>query len=175
MNKSSKSVPELSNRSSDDRWDVPFPYHWDADDYVTRRDLLRFAVMTSGALFAGTSVLAALSVFNDRRQGGRARIIAASEIQPGDVHYFNYPGEDDHALLLRLDNGRLVAYSGKCTHLSCAVYWNAEERNIRCPCHEGIFEAATGEVLAGPPPRPLPTIELVEEDGQIYAIEERPA
>lgn len=174
MSKSPKSVPELSNRGSDDRWDVPFPYHWDADDYVTRRDLLRFAVMTSGALFAGTSVLAALSVVNDRRRGERTPIVAAGEIEPGQVHYFSYPGKEDHALLLRLDSGELVAYSGKCTHLSCAVYWAAERGVIRCPCHEGIFEAATGEVIAGPPPRPLPTIEIAEEDGQIYAVEERP-
>ncbi len=175
MSKTPHSVPELSNRGSDDRWDVPFPYHWDADDYVTRRDLLRFAVMTSGALFLGTSALGLAAVLNDRERGERTKIIEADQLQPGQVHYFNYPGEDDHALLLRLASGDLVAYSGRCTHLSCSVYWNPEHGNIRCPCHEGLFDPATGDVLAGPPSRPLPAIELAEDDGVVYAVKERPA
>jgi len=31
-----------------------FPYHWDVDEFTTRRDLLRMAVLTSGAIFAAT-------------------------------------------------------------------------------------------------------------------------
>ena len=30
------------------RWRATFPYHWDADDLVSRRELLRFAVLASG-------------------------------------------------------------------------------------------------------------------------------
>jgi len=33
------------------RWRSEFPYQWDADDLVSRRELLHFAVLTSGALF----------------------------------------------------------------------------------------------------------------------------
>jgi Rieske Fe-S protein len=65
-----------------------------------------------------------------------------------------------------------VAFSGKCTHLSCAVYWSKERGRLLCPCHEGVFHPETGDVLAGPPPRPLPKIELREENGTIYAVSE---
>jgi len=34
--------------SASGRWRAEFPYHWDADDFVSRRELLRLAVMTSG-------------------------------------------------------------------------------------------------------------------------------
>ena len=40
---------------------------------------------------------------------------------------------------------------------------------IRCPCHDGMFDMATGRPLAGPPRRPLPQIVLDVRDGQIFA------
>ena len=39
------------------RWRAEFPYHWDADDLVSRRRFLQFTVYTSGALFSGSSLL----------------------------------------------------------------------------------------------------------------------
>jgi hypothetical protein len=45
-----------------------FPYHWDADDLVSRRELLQFAVYASGALFASTAVLAVVSAVEKFRQ-----------------------------------------------------------------------------------------------------------
>lgn len=164
----------LSNLTSEDRWGVEFPFEWDADELVSRRQLLRWSVWASGALFAGTGVLAALGYVRRGSRGGLQAIVEASAVPAGGVHYFKYPGPDDHAILLRLGDGRLVAYSGKCTHLSCAVYWNAERGKLRCPCHEGLFDPETGGVLAGPPQRPLPRIALHEENGMLYADGETP-
>jgi arsenite oxidase small subunit len=67
-----------------------------------------------------------------------------------------------------------VAYSQKCTHLSCAVYYQPEHGRIYCPCHEGIFDPQTGEPIAGPPQRRLPQIELRQEGGQLIAVREVP-
>lgn len=167
----------LSNRTKEERWHVDFPFEWDADELVARRELLRWAVFASGALFAATGVLTGLSTLRDHRRGGRQAIIEADAVPVGGVHYFSYPGEDDHAILLRLDEERYVAYSGKCTHLSCAVYWEPDRGQggeLFCPCHDGIFEPQTGDVIAGPPPRPLPKILLENEDGTLYALEEVP-
>jgi Rieske Fe-S protein len=33
-----------------------------------------------------------------------------------------------------------------------------------------VFDPATGEVVAGPPPRPLPKVLLREDGGQIWAV-----
>jgi Rieske Fe-S protein len=49
-------------------------------------------------------------------------------------------------------------FSATCTHLGCQVLWDAEAKNFKCPCHGGVY-AASGEVLDGPPPRPLDVIE----------------
>ena len=64
----------------------------------------------------------------------------------------------------------LVAYSQSCTHLSCAVVPRVAEGVLHCPCHEGYFDLRTGRNIAGPPPRPLPRIELVVEGQDVYAV-----
>lgn len=162
----------ISNRTRATRWQADFPYGWDADDLVSRRDLLRLAVWASGALFVATGALAGLGFVRDRARGAAKPIANANDVQPGQALYFNYPGAEDHAILLRLDQERYVAYSGKCTHLSCAVYWSDSYGDLYCPCHRGHFDPETGEPTAGPPSRPLPRIALRREGDAIIAVEE---
>jgi Rieske Fe-S protein len=57
------------------------------------------------------------------------------------------------------------ALSGTCTHLGCQVRWDVESTRFRCPCHGGAFDAQ-GNVVAGPPPRPLDRIEVRLDDEQ---------
>ena len=45
----------------------------------------------------------------------------------------------------------------------------AQRRRLECPCHEGYFSVEDGHVIQGPPPRPLPRIELERSGGQLYA------
>lgn len=162
----------LSNRNRDERWQVEFPFGWDADELIGRRQMLRWSVGVAGALFAMTSLLAGLGFARAKRRGEVQELVAADDVAIGDVHYFEYPDPKDHAVLLRLDQDRYVAYSGICTHLSCEVYWDPDEHEILCPCHNGRFEPETGEVIAGPPPRRLPRIRLENRDGVLYAIEQ---
>lgn len=49
-------------------------------------------------------------------------------------------------------------FSATCTHLGCQVLWDEAAKKFKCPCHGGVY-GASGEVLEGPPPRPLDTIE----------------
>jgi len=49
-------------------------------------------------------------------------------------------------------------FSATCTHLGCQVLWDAKSKHFKCPCHGGVYSAA-GEVLDGPPPRPLDIVE----------------
>jgi Rieske Fe-S protein len=80
-----------------------------------------------------------------------------------------YPGDHDDCLLLRPEPGVLVAYSQKCTHLSCAVVPQPEHGRIYCPCHQGIFELSTGRPLAGPAQRPLNRILLEVRGRDVFA------
>jgi nitrite reductase/ring-hydroxylating ferredoxin subunit len=165
-------VHRLSPRTRAGRWQAEFPFGWDADDLVNRRQLLRWSVGVAGALFGMPGILARRGFARARTLGAPREIIAADDLEIDGVHYFDYPETDDHAILLRLDEDRYVAYGGICTHLSCEVYWDPEAHELLCPCHNGRFEPETGEVIAGPPPRPLPVIRLRNENGTIYALEE---
>ncbi len=48
----------------------------------------------------------------------------------------------------------IYAFVTVCTHLGCAVNFDASERLFRCPCHGSVF-ALDGKVLGGPAPAPL--------------------
>ncbi|MBI3893832.1 MAG: ubiquinol-cytochrome c reductase iron-sulfur subunit [Candidatus Wallbacteria bacterium] len=63
--------------------------------------------------------------------------------------------------------GRLDAFSAVCTHLGCNVAWEPARNVFACPCHGGLFSAA-GQVVGGPPPRPLTQLEIKEEGGAIW-------
>ena len=88
----------------------------------------------------------------------------------GGAKLFRYPGPDDPCLLVRNGEEAYVAYSQKCTHLSCAVYYARDRNRLECPCHEGYFAIEDGRVLQGPPPRPLPRVLLERRGADLVAV-----
>jgi len=60
----------------------------------------------------------------------------------------------------------VTALDATCTHLGCVVRWDPERRQILCPCHAAVFDGA-GNVVEGPPPRPLPRVAAVIRDGRV--------
>lgn len=62
------------------------------------------------------------------------------------------------------DPNDVIVLSNICTHLSCRVRWVEDKQEYDCPCHDAQF-GPTGEILAGPPPRPLDRFETRVEDG----------
>lgn len=165
-------VPPDADRSSvRPRWRRDFAVDWPEDNYVARRDFVKFLVLTSGAFVAGQGWIAAQSLVRSRRAPpGRKRVASLAGLSPGAVVAFNFPGEHDPCLLIRTAAGQLVAYSQKCTHLSCAVVPELDKGVLHCPCHEGYFDLLTGRNIAGPPPRPLPKIVLQIEGDDVYAV-----
>ncbi|MEW1550794.1 ubiquinol-cytochrome c reductase iron-sulfur subunit [Streptomyces tsukubensis] len=146
-----------------------------ADALTSRRDYLRIVTTVSGGLALGGIGVAAgiLHRRNDVEGVPEPRKIADT-LAPGESLAFTYPGDEDRAVAVRLADGTLVGYSAVCTHLACAVLFRADrgqEGELLCPCHEGVFNVRTGEVTAGPPPRPLPRVIVTEDlDGSIWAL-----
>ncbi len=72
-------------------------------------------------------------------------------------------------MVVNTDQG-VKAYEAICTHLGCIVAWDDGASNIVCPCHDGRFSPATGAVVSGPPPAPLPPVEASVEGNEIYLV-----
>jgi Rieske Fe-S protein len=156
--------------AAQEEWRTEFPYPWSEDEVVTRRDTLRFLLGGSGALFLATGVLAIIGGLPSGPGVKAVPIAKVGELAENQWKVFDFPDQYAQGILINLPGKGLVAYSDVCTHLSCAVTYQQQSRQLYCPCHEGFFDAATGDVLAGPPTRPLPLIELAIQDGSIYAV-----
>ena len=72
-----------------------------------------------------------------------------------------------HVALVDAD-GELRAFSAVCTHLGCIVRAEPPDHHaLYCACHGGMFNRE-GEVVGGPPPRPLPRYPVEVRDGQVF-------
>lgn len=60
-----------------------------------------------------------------------------------------------------------VVFDPHCTHLGCPLAWSSGAGRFVCPCHGGAF-TQTGEVAAGPPPRPMVRYETKVEGGELF-------
>jgi Rieske Fe-S protein len=99
------------------------------------------------------------------------KIEGAERVLPGSFLYFNYPKTSDPAILVRARDGEYIAYSRKCAHLGCSVDFDSARRCLKCPCHQGAYDARTGYVMYGPPPRPLDQIVLqLRAGGEVWAV-----
>jgi Rieske Fe-S protein len=102
------------------------------------------------------------------------KIEGAAQVLPGSFLYFNYPRATDPAVLVRAEDGEYQAYSRKCAHLGCSVDFDSARRCLACPCHRGVYDARTGYVVYGPPPRPLDQIVLqMRAGGELWAVGRR--
>jgi nitrite reductase/ring-hydroxylating ferredoxin subunit len=152
-------------------WRHDFPIDWPQDQYVERRDFMKFMVLTSLALTIGQVWIVAQNWWR-RRQGAPAikRIASLDSLPVGGLQTFTYPGPQDDCVIVRPASGVLVAYNQKCTHLSCAVRPRVEEGMIHCACHVGVFDLRWGRRGAGPPRRPLDLVRLQVRGNDIYAV-----
>jgi Rieske Fe-S protein len=150
-------------------WRQDFPIDWPQDTYVERREFMKFMVLTSLAFTAGQFWIAARNWWRQDGLFPVARIVALADVPVGAVRTFTYPTEHDPCVLIRPSESVLLAYNQKCTHLSCAVIPKVAEGVIRCPCHDGLFDLASGRPIAGPPQRPLARIRLELRGADIYA------
>jgi Rieske Fe-S protein len=60
----------------------------------------------------------------------------------------------------------LKALDSTCTHLGCRTRFNADTMQIECPCHGGRYDIS-GNVVAGPPPSPLRSLQTRVQGGRV--------
>lgn len=159
-----------TDRSKGPLWREEFSIFQADERYVSRRQLTKFLTLTSLAMFVGNTWILVKSWRRSRVLYPARTIARAGEIPIGGVKLFEYPGPRDQCILVRTAEDSYVAYSQKCTHLSCAVYYSSDHRRLECPCHQGYFSIEDGSVLQGPPTRPLPKVILDRHGPELVAV-----
>lgn len=130
---------------------------------ISRRRLMGYAWMGAGAIVLGELIAGTFAFLWPRREKekGEKVFIAGkvSDFKVGEVIYFR-----KERTFIQREQGGFLALSAVCPHLHCVVNWNQVLRKFECPCHGAKFNQY-GEVLEGPPPRPLDLyrLQIVDE------------
>lgn len=163
-------MPLLRSPNKEPLWKDEFSVFTSDERHVTRRQFTRFLTLASLGMFVGNLWILVKSRFARTPSFPSAAVGEVGAIPVRGVKLFTYPTPLDHCILIRTSEEEYVAYSQKCTHLSCAVYYSAKDDQLECPCHQGFFSPKDGSVLQGPPPRPLPQIVLERDGTKLIAV-----
>ena len=63
--------------------------------------------------------------------------------------------------------GQVKAFSAICTHMGCTVAPSSSGKELDCPCHGSKYNVATGAVIGGPAPKPLPAVAVKVVNGAV--------
>jgi Rieske Fe-S protein len=152
------------------------------NEAIDRREFLGKATFAIGGFISlGIAIPAAAYVVGPSLKESQAedwiRLGSASKVEIGTPTLFKTTierqtgwiiNQQELSVYVSTDNGRdFVAMSNICTHLGCRVRWNDDQRQFFCPCHNASFDQA-GEVVEGPPPKPLDRYEVKVEEDQLY-------
>jgi thiosulfate dehydrogenase (quinone) large subunit len=99
---------------------------------------------------------------------GAVKVGPSSSVATGQAATYTDPATGSADVLIRHQNGALVALSAICTHAGCEVAYQGGV--LYCPCHGSRFDATTGAVIQGPAVTPLPKRRVIESGGEIYAV-----
>ena len=98
---------------------------------------------------------------------GPVEVAEVDEIPVGEGRVV--PFKATTAIVIHTESG-FVAFSAVCTHAGCIVEWQQNKNRIYCPCHAAVFDIE-GNVVSGPPPRPLPKYRLKVQEEKIILAE----
>src|SRR6266699_4459278 len=92
---------------------------------------------------------------------GSTEIAQVSAVQPNSSVTFTIPSNGDPGVLVRLNNGKFVAFDATCTHAGCPVQYNPSSQHLLCPCHGAEFDPSNAAaVVQGPTNTPLTSVPI---------------
>ena len=145
-------------------------------DYeVSRRSFLRSAVAGSIGAWLASLGGAVGYFFWPQKAGAFGGKIVAGRVEDFPVGSMTAV-RDGKFYIAHVPEGLLAIY-WRCTHLGCTTPWAGDEEFqlpsgerlqgiFHCPCHGAIY-TPTGQVVAGPAPRPLDLMELTIDGGKV--------
>ncbi len=130
------------------------------------------SVLVLGAVATGTIVgptlaktpkqWVAVSALENIKPGGVTTVLMKYETKSG-----LYTQQVSAPVLISHNGNDIVCFNSTCTHLGCVVKWDAVSGRFLCSCHGGNFDR-DGNVIAGPPPRPLDRYAFKVDSGHLF-------
>lgn len=156
--KSKAAAPEPIAAAARSRW-------WVEMDRATFLRHVGAGVLGTGTavVLAGVAGVAALGPALSKPSARWVPLAKLSELPAGqittvlmkyEVKSGIYTQEVSKPVLVSRLGAEIICYNASCPHLGCIVHWDVRANEFRCACHGGTFDHE-GNVLAGPPPRPL--------------------
>lgn len=151
---------------------------------VSRKEFLSVVTFAIGGLITAVLGIPAIAyiIAPARKRNGQEnwiRLGSTSKVEIGTPTLFKtnvehqtgwITSEEELSFYILTDNGRdFIAMSNICTHLGCRVRWIADKELFFCPCHNAEYDKE-GNVLAGPPPRPLNRYDVKVENDELYVL-----
>lgn len=148
---------------------------------MDRRSFVKIITSALGSLMAAVVALPAVQYFISPALGKKSQddwiSLGPLENYPlGTPTPFNFTqtqvngwersSQSYGVFVLREEGKDVVVFSDVCTHLSCRVNWDQEKQQFFCPCHAAFFDKY-GNVVSGPPPRPMDRFETRMEGDQL--------
>ncbi len=153
-------------------------------DQLGRRNFLAIAIGAIGAVIGVVIAIPAVAyvvgpALKRKTSENWVRLGPTSKVELGTPTLFKTSierqtgwilTEEELSIYILTEDGRdYIALSNVCTHLGCRVRWITDQGQYFCPCHNAAFDKI-GQVVSGPPPRPLDRYETKVEDDQLYIL-----
>jgi len=152
------------------------------DNHLNRRDFIKATVATIGGLIAASIGIPSIAYLlspglkaeedTDSLDLGRLDKYPVGrptrfEFTRTKVDGWERTATNYGLYVYRKNENEVRVFSDICTHLACRVTWHPEIEHYVSPCHDGHFDIV-GNVLSGPPPRPLDEHITRIENGNLY-------
>ena len=112
---------------------------------------------------AGSTAAGGAAAGGASSSAGTKALAATSEIPVGSGMIFPGP----QVVVTQPTAGEFKAFSAVCTHMGCIVN-QISNGTIDCPCHGSQYSITTGDVVAGPAPKPLSAEQIKVSGGSIF-------
>jgi len=125
------------------------------------------AFIPLGAAFAGITAMGVRFITPIKRDVERRIFTVHLDELPINTtkRFKDLRGKD--LMIVRTGEREVKAISTVCSHLGCTVYWQKDRKEFYCPCHNGRFDK-DGNVVSGPPPRPLDSYRVELEGNNVF-------
>lgn len=122
---------------------------------MTRKHSISKTALTSGVIFTGINVFDSIEKQTKQPSNQEIKINLDKNPELQDAGGYIYTKN-----LIVINTGEeYVALSKKCTHHQCTVEYEADFKELSCPC-QGSAYSLNGKVLNGPASGPLKSFNL---------------